>query len=262
VDEVKVEIDGKMVYLWEDGKSIDLKTNRERQDSMKRLNEACDMVTTTTPLLGEVYKQFNENVVAIPNCIDLQKWQKLNLYPHREVRLGWGGGISHYIDWVQVEKALPIIMEKYPDLRLILQGSTFKGALKNIHPARVETHGWVHIEAHPYKTATLGLDCAIIPLADTEFNRGKSNIKFVEYGALSIPSVISNLSPYKEAYNGHNAIMVDNDTDAWVDALSVMVEDVSLRKQIGTQAYKTVVDNYDINTQYNQWLKAYEGVLN
>ena len=40
-------------------------------------------------------------------------------------------------------------------------------------------------------------DICIAPLQDIEFNRGKSNIKCLEYTAIGAPGVYSDVTPYK-----------------------------------------------------------------
>jgi hypothetical protein len=39
----------------------------------------------------------------------------------------------------------------------------------------------------------------IAPLLDTPFNRCKSNLKLLEYGAVGLPTIASNVTPYKDS---------------------------------------------------------------
>jgi glycosyltransferase involved in cell wall biosynthesis len=150
-------------------------------------------------------------------------------------------------------------MKKYPELKLVLMGSMFKGTLKGIDEDRIEFHEWVKTPAYPYKAAILDLDFAIIPLEDNIFNRCKSNIKWVEMGALSIPSVTSYISPYREYATENNGIYIeDNDPKAWIEGISAMVEGAKLRETMGIEARKTVEDHFDINKKYILWEEAYK----
>ena len=45
----------------------------------------------------------------------------------------------------------------------------------------------------------LDLDLALVPLADTVFNRCKSAIKYLEYAACGVPGVFSGVTPYTQA---------------------------------------------------------------
>ena len=80
------------------------------------------MVTVTTPKLAEAYKPYNDNVVVLPNCIDLDLWKPMDLKPSDEIRLFWAGGSSHYEDWMMMTEVLPVIMDKYPQVKLVFMG--------------------------------------------------------------------------------------------------------------------------------------------
>lgn len=254
--------DGTFINLWQDGKNIDLTYNRKRCENFKKAMEVADMVTVTTDILADVYREFNPNVRALPNCVDTKLWQKLPLKERCDVRLCWFGGSSHYEDWLLLAEVLPEIMDRNRNVKLVLMGMKFDAVLKDIEKNRIEFHPWVHTEAYPYKAAILDCDIAVIPLVENDFNRCKSPIKWIEQAALGIPSVTSYVSPYKEIATDDNGVFIENnDVRAWIEGINTLVEYPSLRKNMGEAARQTVMDKFDINTQYIQWQKAYEELL-
>lgn len=58
-----------------------------------------DMVTTTTEFLADKIREFNSNVVVLPNAVNLieQQWSS-EKYPSTKTRFLWGGGITHLVD--------------------------------------------------------------------------------------------------------------------------------------------------------------------
>jgi glycosyltransferase involved in cell wall biosynthesis len=60
----------------------------------------------------------------------------------------------------------------------------------------------------------------------------------------------------------NNAIFVENHPDAWIEGISLLIEDPLLRIRTGIEARRTVEQHYDINKEYVQWLHAYQGLLN
>jgi len=261
--EVKYKMpNGDIMDLWQDGKNINLQENIERLNGVAKALKQADMVTVTTDILAEAYKKYNPNVVALPNCIDMDLWKQLPLKRENdEIRLYWGGGDSHYGDWMLMPNVLKAVMDKYENVKLIIQGTLFKASIKDLPQDRIEHHGWVNTHAYPYKTAILDPDIAIIPLEDTLFNRCKSNIKWVEMSALGVPCVTSYVSPYKEYAAENNGIFIENnDKDAWVDGISYMIDNVDTRKEFAGNAKKIVAEHFDIKTQYPRWIKAYEGL--
>lgn len=264
-EEYSTEINGKKIDVWKDGVNFSLKENRVRVDAIKRICEAVDMITVTTEQLGDVYRKFNANVRVLPNCVDLNIWEKLPLKDHSPaLRIGWFGGYSHFEDWTIIADAVAEIMHAYPYAKLVILGQIFPSTLKKVSPSQIEGHEWCHIYAYPYKAASLDIDFAIIPLQDKTFNHGKSPIKWIEMASLGIPAVTSYVSPYAEVMDlvPDNGIFVeDNTTEGWVKGISEMIENVPLRQTMAEAAYKTVQENFDINTQFHQWVNAYEEVL-
>lgn len=249
--------------VWEDGKNIDLSYNRQKaEETVKAISEA-DLVTVTTERLADRYRSINPNVVALPNCIDLTRWSKLPLLPRPGIRLGWFGGASHYEDWCVVSGILSRVMKENPSVKLVLMGVKFDGTLKGIPEDRIEFHKWIETPAYPLKAAILDLDLSIIPLNDTEFNSGKSAIKYIEMASLGVPSVVSHVPPYSDIATEDNAFWIDsNDPNAWYEGLTLAIRDKELREKTGVIARDFVREKFDIEKNFHLWGKAYKEVLN
>lgn len=255
--------DGKVMMLWEDGKTINLEDNENRLRYIEETVAAADLVTVTTDTLADIYRKLNPKIAVLPNCVDCTIWKKLPFQRrNHSIRLYWSGGSSHFEDMTLLSDVFPIIMKRYPQVTLVIMGHLFKGTVKNLPEDRIEFHQWVPTSAYPYKSASLDIDISLVPLQDTVFNRSKSAIKFIEQSALSTPSVVSLVSPYQELIAGDNGVFVDNTTDAWVEGISTLIEDPLLRSKIGGEARRYVETHYDINTQYHRWITAYQGLTN
>jgi len=241
---------------------IDMQRNKIRKENFILAMQEADCVTVTQPILAEVYKPYAKKVVVLPNCVDMNIWKKLPFMPREDIRLYWSGGSSHYEDWCVLAEVLPIIMEKYPQVKLVLFGAVFEGTLKNIPKDRYEFHPWIATPAYHLKSAILDPDICVIPLYENEFSKCKSPIKWIEMGALGIPCVTSYYSPYKEIASEDNGIFIENnDKQAWIEGISLLIEDVALRKKISENAHKTVEDKFDINKMWKMWYDAYSEVL-
>ncbi len=241
---------------------INIEENKKKLEALTTALMTADMVTVTQPKLAEAYWKYNSNIVCLPNCVDLNLWKKPDFKEHEEIRVYWSGGSSHYEDWCLLAEVMPKIIEKYPQVKLVLMGMKFDGTLKEIPQAKIEFHPWVDTLAYPYKTALLNPDICVIPLVDNEFNRGKSNIKWVEMGALEVPCVTSYVTPYKEHMTDDNGIFIENnDKDGWIDGISMLIEDKSMRLSMAESAHQTVRDNFDINKEWKQWENAYRSLL-
>lgn len=249
---------GKKEYLWKDGvDGFDLEGNRTWRDSLIKVLRDSDMVTTTTPHLANFFKQFNDNVVVLPNSIDFTKYRALEFKDDGWIRIGWQGGASHFEDWAEVNDAMVELFKKYDNIKLTILGSKWDGALKGIPEDRIEFYPWVKTIAHPYNLATLKIDIGIIPLKDMPFNHYKSELKFTEFSALKIPSVVRNILPYSPVCkDGDNALCYNNNREL-VQKLSNLIENKRLRKKIAENAYKWAKENRDLDKNAHLWTEAY-----
>lgn len=261
-EEAKIFHDGKLIFEWKDGVNIDIKANKKKQDETKYALEYADMVTVTTEGLAEVYRQYNGNVKVLPNCVDLTQWNRLDLTKKGQIHIAWAGGNGHFEDLRLIRKPLMEIAAKYPNVKISMLGYMPPTMSKDFREGQIKFERWTEMAAHPYRLAAMGIDIAVIPLRDNKFNHGKSPIKYIEFSALSIPSVVSLVTPYKELVDmTNNAVFVDNEEDAWFKGIETLILDEQLRRIVGSCARKYVEDHFDINTQCVLWEDAYKEVL-
>jgi hypothetical protein len=97
------------------------------------------------------------------------------------------------------------------------------------------------------------MDISLVPVIDCAFNRAKSNLKVIEFGAWGIPSFASKVAPYaKTIVDGENGFFLNNR-----EALSRLIEDKSERDRVGNNIYNTVKYNFDMEKNCHLWPKAW-----
>jgi glycosyltransferase involved in cell wall biosynthesis len=99
-------------------------------------------------------------------------------------------------------------------------------------------------------------DGAVAPLEDTPFNRCKSDLKFLEYSAMGLPGVYSDIGVYTSCVDGLNALLVENTTQAWSEALRSLCADPGLRNHLRSNAYRYVVEERCLAHGATQYLAA------
>jgi glycosyltransferase involved in cell wall biosynthesis len=185
-------------WLWKDGVNIDIKVNKEYQKSLKSFLMRADIVTVSTERLKNTYSKYNNNVIIVPNAIDQKDWIVPNFKEHKEYRIGWTGGLSHYSDWYEIKDDIERIAKEFPQVKFVIGGIKFDGIFKNINKEQVEYWPWVDATGHGYRVSMMDLDLAIIPLRDSSFNSNKSCIKFYEFSSIKVPTICSNVAPYSD----------------------------------------------------------------
>lgn len=243
------------------------------------VSKMIDVVTVSTDYLGDFYREkYGAPTFVLPNCYDPFDWLFLNLYRKlrmfwrrrvigdRTIRIGWQGGNNHFLNnFNYIVDPLNAIKKKYGDRVQFV-------AMAGQHP-NVDVYGGekekrkfldfnfeyrqpVKVDRFPRALASMDIDIGLIVVEDNEFSRAKSNIKWMEYALLGIPAVSSDCEPYRST----NAVLVDNSFDAWVSAISSMVESAEKRATIGSEA-RRMVKSLSIRRHARRWLEVYRWAL-
>jgi glycosyltransferase involved in cell wall biosynthesis len=84
----------------------------------------------------------------------------------------------------------------------------------------------------------------IMPLPDTEWERGKCGLKALQYMALGLPSVVSPVGVNREIIDhGRNGFLATTEDD-WVVTLDRLLVDPELRFRVGRAARVTVEERF------------------
>ena len=95
-------------------------------------------------------------------------------------------------------------------------------------------------------------DIGIAPLADTPFNRCKSALKTLDYAAIGMPVLASDVDVYRGSLaDGPGGWLVPNDTGAWFVALTTLVRNNALRRRLADGA-RAAVAGWTLDAQASE----------
>lgn len=98
-------------------------------------------------------------------------------------------------------------------------------------------------------------DIGIMPLPNDEWARGKCGLKGLTYMALSIPTIMSAVGVNTEIIqHGENGFLFSNDEEFY-QQLKQLIMDAGLRKRLGEQGRKTVVEKYSVLACRDKYLQ-------
>lgn len=226
------------------------------------------MVTVSSEPLAEAMRRFNDNVHVIPNHIDgaLLDVER----PRRDrVTVGWAGGDSHERDLEMVKPHLRRFFDRNPDVDLHTIGWGSQRA-----PHEFPKHMRASVRPNPLHTLRLpyrhsgwspkvtdyyskiDFDIGLAPLVPSVFNRSKSAIKALEYAALGIPVIASDVGPYQDfVEDGVTGFLVRRDHE-WCARLRDLTNDADMREAMGAAA-KEKAKAWTIQNGWKLWADAY-----
>jgi glycosyltransferase involved in cell wall biosynthesis len=210
---------------------------------------AANLVTVSTDYLAERMRQYTDAPIAVlPNCLYLRRLPKR---PESSgvLTVGWAGSGTHKADLEAAAVPLRRAINKAgATLRMV--GADYT---KIVDADEIEYCGWVDSVEDFY--TMLDFDIGVAPLVDNEFNRSKSPLKAMEYGARGIPVVASNVEPYaKYIEHGVDGFLVKSEHE-WGKYIG-MLRDPELRAQMGAAARKKA-EGFDISERHGEWLAEY-----
>jgi GT2 family glycosyltransferase len=213
---------------------------------------ACDAATVATTTLADYARRKNSRALLHRNALGSEMLAHAEqCFRRREQRsrtdtlvIGYGSGTAtHDIDFLDAAAALRSVMLRFPHVELWLAGplnlpdtlSEFGQRIRRF--PLTDWHDWFALAAQ--------FDIAIAPLErGNVFCDAKSEIKFVEAGAVGVPTIASAVGAYQETItDGVDGFVAANERE-WEAKLTLLIEDSEKRNDIASRARATVLERY------------------
>ena len=128
--------------------------------------------------------------------------------------------------------------------------------------------GATSLEEHKHILRTECFDFAVVPLGGEEdshlskFNSCKSIIKFIEYSALGIPGIFSNVPPYKDRLISYkNCILAENTEFSWYQSFVELATNNRLNQKIRSQAYDESQSDFSMTNTSMNFIQLIVGLI-
>jgi glycosyltransferase involved in cell wall biosynthesis len=227
-----------------------------------------DAVWVSTAPLAAGIQAHARDVTVVPNGLDERIWTAAP--PNRPslagpARLFCMGTTTHERDFALIAPALIRLKEEFgTDVEIDIIGMTALALPPGLNRCRMP-----HQAAQSYPafvnwlTAVLpGWHMGLSPLLDTPFNRGKSPIKAMDYAALGLTVLASDMPVYRGSLaDGPAGQLVANDHLAWYAALSWLIRDRGLMISRAAAAREAFLATSSLAVQAEARRAAWQAVL-
>jgi len=234
-----------------------------------------DAIWVTTPALKERVSAYSRCIITLPNALDERllvnnRWfQDASPFGEARVVIGYMGTYTHDDDLGMVLPALTDICARFPGrVSLELIGAIGKPETFQLMaglPYRVINLLPGESEYPLFQlwfTGRVRWDIAIAPLLDTPFNRCKSDVKYLDYCAISTPGIYSRVAPYQDSVQHKiTGWLAENTAEGWVQALENLIQEPELRSYLGTNATQYLYKERTLANCASHWIEAIETVM-
>ncbi len=191
-------------------------------------------IQTSTEALAGVLRQWNPNVGVFPNQLD--ELPPPRRYAEGEPVTVFFGAFNRQKDWAPCMAPLNQVLRAWGDrVRVrVIHDRAFFDALetpfKDFEPV---------CPYDTYQDVLRRCDVALLPLEDTEFNRCKSDLKFLECAAHGV-AVLASPTAYSETVADGETGLLFRSPEEFARGLRRLLEDTGFRRAIAARAYEYV----------------------
>lgn len=191
-----------------------------RQTSMEIMNLA-DEMTVTNHFMKEYFadKTGHKQITVIPNFVPrfwmdrfYDKTEISNNYEknRKKPRILYCGSGAHFDvdsrvkykdDFYHVNE---VIRKTVNEFQWVFFGGYSLPLKDLVVSGKIEYHSWEGLMRYPYKVHELKPQLIYAPLLDNNFNRAKSDLKFIEGCCMGIPTICQDIVTYSNAFHKFN----------------------------------------------------------
>ncbi len=210
-------------------------------------------VAACNPYMVSWASQFNADVVLLPTTIDpvYHSRTRIRRQGERPV-IGWTGGRSN----------LPYLELVIPALRELEKHHDFE--FRVICDVAPPNPGLKHYSFVPWRLKSeiedlQQFDVGVMPVPDGLWEKGKVGFKAIQYGALGLVSVASDVASGPEVVvDGVTGLLVRNGVSDWHDALSWVLEHRDRWDAMGAAAREHILAKYSVAAQTPAYIGLFQ----
>lgn len=156
----------------------------------------------------------------------------------RPLTIGWGGSPGHFADWHDLAPTLQHWLEAHPACHLAVMNNEFAKPFIRLPEERYHFYGFASLARYLEFVQTL--DIGLAPLLPSEYNRCRSDVKFLEYASRGVAGIYADLEPYRDSVVHGQTGLIYRDHEELTACLDRLADDSELRRAIGRGAYDYV----------------------
>jgi GT2 family glycosyltransferase/glycosyltransferase involved in cell wall biosynthesis len=227
---------------------------RPRTRTVRRMLRLADQVWVSTPALAAGLS--HPAISVVPNGLDERLWgtpPAPRPYRFGPARVLYMGTATHDADLALVMPALGRLRQVFHDrvafdLMGVTRATDLPPWLNRVPMPAMAAASYPGFVA--WITDQPAWEVGLAPLADSPFNRGKSAIKTLDYAALGLAVLASDVAPYRGSLaDGPGGRLLPADPDAWFEAIASLLREPDRRRAMAAAAVEAYQANGTLAAQ-------------
>lgn len=228
-------------------------TSDQRRSGFDRTVDIVKHVIAGNDFLADEVRHPQKTTV-IPTVIDTELYHPLITRSDDTITIGWMGTSGNFPFLEKITSSLKSVLSRRSNVRLRLVSNALFTPLANVDG--VEQIRWT---AASEVSLLQSFDIGLMPLVDSVLTHGKCAFKMIQYMAVGIPVVVSDIGANRAVFGNVNPGFLLKDFD-WEEALVALIDDVLLRNEMGRRGRSRAVSRYSIASVLPKYIEIFHQV--
>ncbi len=198
-----------------------------------------DLVIAGNRVLSDYSRQFNKNIVIVPSAVETRNVpMKDYSLTSEKIIIGWvGGGVNlHHLK--ELSSVFQRLSKEYSiELRIL------SNKIIDVPSVDVKFVPW-GLDIQEREIALF--DVGVMPLPLNRHSEGKCGYKALQYMAAAVPPVVSDVGVNSDIVGHGKEGFVAKTAEEFYEALKLLIENSSLRQEMGIKARQKVESLYSV----------------
>lgn len=213
-------------------------------------------VIVGSPYLEDWFNKWSKKVLFIPTSIDLLNIQLIKLDKNDRFVFGWLGTPSNFQNLLSIKYQILFFLEQNTNAYFYFMGANI-AFIDELKHERIIYYDWSKKAEIDFLNQ---IDIGIMPLDHKSFNFGKCGFKLIQYMSYKKTTISTGLPANIQINEGCQNYIVTSE-DSWYHFFEKAIRNKKLN-QIGENNYKSIVNNYSIQSNYKKYINAFRTLTN
>ncbi|MEP2026688.1 MAG: glycosyltransferase family 4 protein [Reichenbachiella sp.] len=247
----------KMIYDFDDAVWLPNTTSENQliawfkyPEKVKKIISWSSKVSAGNQYLIDFASRFNQEVCYNPTTIDTKNRHLPQNNESDELIIGWTGTHSTLKYLEVLRKPLERLSEKFQFEFVVIADKVPERPYPN--------QNFLEWNKESEITDLNQIDIGVMPLEDDKWSRGKCGFKALQFMALEKPVLVSPVGVNQEIVepevNGYHC----ETTEDWETNLRLLMENKTLRKQLGQTGRKKVIEEFSVESNAKNFLQLFK----
>jgi glycosyltransferase involved in cell wall biosynthesis len=226
---------------------------KKRGLAAKNAAKASKGVICGNNYLADYFSNYNENIRIIPTGVNVSDMviDKKRIATSAKKIIGWIGTPGNLPFFESITPDLTaFVKERSRDVELRIITSEATAIPKKLRPYCTFVKWYPGIEFEELPKWSVGL----MPLADTEWAKGKCSFKMLQYMSAGIPVVVSPVGMNVEVLDRGSFGYAPRSGSEWYSALEALIDNPELNYEFGRQARLVAEKDFSLESVVDKWL--------